>query len=143
MKQHANSSWANQHGNYSGPYHIFPFDTNMDMDWSKVPLEVNMSQLPYTGKIKVVPAWEASLKIFLYVFSIVLALIGNSIVIFIVWRNKRMRTTTNYYLVNLAITDLMVALSCSWVHLVHDLTEGWVLGAFFCKFNSFAQGKCS
>ena len=34
----------------------------------------------------------------------------------------------------------MVTVSCSWVHLVHDLTEGWVLGAFFCRVNSFTQG---
>ena len=30
-----------------------------------------------------------------------------------------------------------------WVHLVDDLTEGWVLGAFFCVFNTFAQGQSS
>ncbi len=39
------------------------------------------------------------------------------------------------------VAGLMVTVSCSWVHLVHDLTEGWVLGAFFCRLNSFAQGE--
>ena len=31
----------------------------------------------------------------------------------------------------------------TWVHLVKQLSEGWVLGAFFCAFNSFAQGQSS
>ena len=79
-----------------------------------------------------------------------------------VWRCRRLRTPTNVYIVSLAVSDLMVTLSCTWVHLVipgspcstritlpsctwvhlvHELTEGWVLGAFFCVFNSFAQGQ--
>ncbi|KAL5018154.1 hypothetical protein ScPMuIL_003876, partial [Solemya velum] len=50
-----------------------------------------------------------------------------------------MQTVTNYYIVNLAIADLMVTVSCSWVSLVDDITEGWVLGDFFCKLNTFTQ----
>ncbi|KAL5019369.1 hypothetical protein ScPMuIL_005091 [Solemya velum] len=34
---------------------------------------------------------------------------------------------------------MLITIFCSWVHLVDDLTEGWVLGAFLCKFDSFAQ----
>ncbi|KAK3089722.1 hypothetical protein FSP39_005898 [Pinctada imbricata] len=50
-----------------------------------------------------------------------------------------MQTTTNYFIVNLAVCDIFVTVSCAWVRLVDNLTEGWVLGSFFCKFNSFAQ----
>jgi len=52
-----------------------------------------------------------------------------------------LRTPTNYFIVNLAVCDLMVTSLCTWVHLVGDLTHDWLLGAFFCKFNGFAQGK--
>ena len=96
---------------------------------------------PYFGEIKVVPVWEMTVKVILYTLIIVIALLGNVSVVFIVWRNKRMWTTTNFYIVNLAVSDLMIVLSCQWVKLVDDLSEGWVLGAFFCKFNSFAQGE--
>ncbi len=97
--------------------------------------------MPYFGQIKQIPHWEAAIKILFYVIIIFVSLVGNLAVVFVVWWNKKMRTTTNFYIVNLAISDLMITLSCQWVHLVDDLTEGWVLGAFFCKFNSFAQGK--
>ena len=102
----------------------------------------NMSWIPYRGHLKVIETWEVTVKVVMYVIVILLAVFGNFVVMIIVWRNKRLRTTTNYYLVNLAVADLMVTFSCTWVHLVHDLTEGWVLGALFCKFNSFAQGEC-
>ena len=71
----------------------------------------------------------------------IIGLLGNVLVMYVVWSSKAMRTTTNYFLVNLALSDLMVTLSCMWVRLVDDLSEGWVLGGFFCRFNSFAQGK--
>ena len=100
--------------------------------------------VPYPPHMfKFVPLWELCIKISLYAVIMLIAFIGNSLVICIVLRNKRMWTTTNYYLVNLAVSDLMVTCSCMWVHLVDDITEGWVLGAFFCRFNSFAQGKCN
>ena len=76
----------------------------------------------------------------MYGIVVMLSLIGNVAVLFVVARNKRLHTPTNYFIVNLAVSDIMVTSSCTWVHLVDDLTEGWVLGAFFCKLNSFAQG---
>lgn len=91
------------------------------MEWSTLPLFV----------------WQT----IMYIIVIVTSLFGNVAVVLVVWRNKRMRTATNYFFVNLAISDLMVTSSCTWVHLVDDMTDGWVLGSFFCKFNSFAQGK--
>ena len=101
----------------------------------------DMSHVPYPGEVSAPPVWEMAVKISFCALITLLALIGNLVVVNIVWKNKKMHTTTNYYIVNLAVSDLMVTISCTWVHLVDNLTEGWVLGAFFCKFNSFAQGK--
>ena len=123
--------------------------TTMPLNMSSVSSTTNDSEsigcetcsIPYQGDIKEIPLWEVLIKVFFYSVIIILALVGNTLVIVIVWRNKRMRTTTNYYLVNLALSDLLVTLTCTWVHLVDDLTEGWVLGSFFCTINSFMQGK--
>ena len=105
------------------------------------PFSNNYSSFPYLGELKHVPAWEAGIKIAGYAVIIVVALLGNLLVLVTVARTRRLHTTTNFYIVNLAVSDLLVTLMCTWVHLVDDLTEGWVLGAFFCKFNTFAQGK--
>jgi|SRR6218665_986466 len=47
--------------------------------------------------------------IVLYVLVIGLSLLGNLMVIVTVCRNKHMRTVTNYYVVNLATSDTLVA----------------------------------
>jgi len=101
----------------------------------------NLTLLDYPETFQYQPIWLVVLKITIYVALILVAIAGNILVILVVIKNKRMRTTTNFYMVNLAISDLMVTMWCSWVHLVDDLTQGWVLGDFFCKFNSFAQGE--
>jgi heme/copper-type cytochrome/quinol oxidase subunit 4 len=97
--------------------------------------------IPYPGCVKQVAVTEAAAKIATYSVAIVMSVIGNLAVIVTVACRRSMHTTTNYYLVNLAVSDLAVTLSCSWVHLVSDLTEGWILGSFFCKANSFVQGQ--
>ena len=107
---------------------------------SMMPPLPDVSNLSYPGIVVGKPIWEIVLKTVFYVPVIVLAIVGNVLVMIVVARDKRMRTTTNYYIVNLAVADCLVTLSCSWVHLLDDLTPRWVLGAFFCKFNTFAQG---
>jgi hypothetical protein len=52
-----------------------------------------------------------------------------------------MRTATNYYIMNLSFADLLVACFPIWIHIVDDVTEGWVVGEYFCKFNPFIQSK--
>jgi len=118
---------------------IFGNDS-MGMGMNNYPGEFDTRDYPYPLHIEKRPLWEILVKSIFIIVIIVLALVGNILVVYIVWRNKRMRSTTNCFIVNLAVSDIMVTISCTWVRLVDDLTEGWVLGGFFCKFNSFAQG---
>ncbi|KAI8478612.1 Neuropeptide FF receptor 2 [Branchiostoma belcheri] len=45
-----------------------------------------------------------------YVAIISLAVVGNAMVLWTVWRNKKLRTVTNYFILNLAATDLVVGM---------------------------------
>ncbi|KAL4239893.1 hypothetical protein ACF0H5_000693 [Mactra antiquata] len=101
--------------------------------------DYDFSQIPYIGTLTVFPAYEIGIKVSLGVVVEIIALIGNILVIAIVVKYKHMRTTTNYYLVNLAVSDLLVAIMPVWVHLVQSLNEFWVFGSFLCKFNPFMQ----
>lgn len=101
----------------------------------------DFSALPYPGTLKEYPASEIGIKITLGVVVGLVAFLGNILVIAIVIRFKAMRTTTNYYLVNLAVSDLLVAVMPVWVHVVSSLNEFWVFGSFLCKFNPFLQSK--
>ena len=102
--------------------------------------EYDTQLIPYPGSTKNLPVAVIVVKVAFFAGVMAVAIVGNVVVIATVTRCKRMHKATYYYLVNLAVSDLAVTMSCSWVYLVDDLTEGWVLGAFFCKFNSFVQG---
>nr|XP_058916274.1 kiSS-1 receptor isoform X1 [Kogia breviceps] len=68
-----------------------------------------------------------------------LGLAGNSLVIFVICRQKQMRTVTNFYIANLAVTDLTFLLCCvPFTALLYPL-PAWVLGDFMCKFLNYIQ----
>ena len=104
--------------------------------------DLDYTEIPYPVKLKQFPLYEIVLKSYLFAMIIFFSLVGNSLIIIVVLRHKKMRTTTNFYIVNLAVADILVTLFCTWVHLVNNLNDdNWVLGSFFCKFNTFSQGK--
>ena len=69
----------------------------------------------------------------------VMGLIGNSLVCFVVGKNRSMRTTTNIFIVNLSIGDVMVTILCLPTTVVGDVTETWFLGSAACKIIIYLQ----
>ena len=101
--------------------------------------EYDFSSIPYPAELKTYSDSEIGVKVSLGIVVNILAVVGNILVIVIVLRFKTMRTTTNFYLVNLAISDMLVGLMPIWVHVVASVKEFWVFGSFMCKFNPFLQ----
>lgn len=77
----------------------------------------------------------------LYLIIFLLAVIGNSLVILTLVQNKRMRTITNVFLLNLAISDLFLGVLCMPFTLVGTLKRDFVFGEFMCKILPFLQGE--
>ena len=122
-------------------------NTSLDVDLVNISLDSAYSDdtknIPFQDEWKKqTPLWEVTLKSIVYGITILVALIGNLYVILAIARSKRLQgATNNLYMFNLAVCDLLVTFMCMWVHLVDDVTDGWPLGAFFCRFNSFSQGE--
>ena len=57
-----------------------------------------------------VPGSVVALLSVLYGFISLAALVGNSLVIYVVVVSPRMRTVTNYYIANMALADVIIAL---------------------------------
>ncbi|GFO12465.1 neuropeptide ff receptor 2 [Plakobranchus ocellatus] len=91
------------------------------------------------SRTSTIPTWEIALKISFYILAMLMDIVGNSIVILIIVLNRKMRTTTNTLIANLAVSDLMVASFCMWVHAGNQVTHNWPFGNFFCKVNTFFQ----
>lgn len=58
---------------------------------------------------------------------------GNSLVVAVIVMEKRMKSFTNWMLLNLAIADLAVGLFCIPLEIPLELTHEWLYGSFFCK----------
>lgn len=68
--------------------------------------------------------YVAATYILAYFFIFVLCMVGNILVCLIVLENRRMRTVTNLFILNLAISDLLVGIFCVPTTLVDNLITG-------------------
>ncbi|KAG6920516.1 neuropeptide FF receptor 1 [Chelydra serpentina] len=59
-----------------------------------------------------------------YIFIFLMCMIGNMLVGVIVLKNRQMRTVTNMFILNLAISDLLVGIFCMPTTLVDNLITG-------------------
>ncbi|XP_018326607.1 neuropeptide SIFamide receptor-like [Agrilus planipennis] len=75
---------------------------------------------------------------YLLVFAI--GLVGNFFVIAVVFRSPRMRTVTNFFIVNLAVADILVIIFCLPATLMSNIFVPWVLGWLMCKTVPYIQG---
>uniref|UniRef100_A0A8C5HCE6 Neuropeptide FF receptor 1 n=1 Tax=Gouania willdenowi TaxID=441366 RepID=A0A8C5HCE6_GOUWI len=75
-----------------------------------------------------------------YSFIFLLCMVGNILVCLIVLENHRMRTVTNLFIFNLAISDLLVGIFCIPTTLVDNLITGWPFSNTICKMSGFVQG---
>uniref|UniRef100_A0A672ZZQ5 Neuropeptide FF receptor 1 n=1 Tax=Sphaeramia orbicularis TaxID=375764 RepID=A0A672ZZQ5_9TELE len=84
--------------------------------------------------------YVAASYILAYFFIFVLCMVGNILVCLIVLGNHRMRTVTNLFILNLAISDLLVGIFCIPTTLVDNLITGWPFSNSVCKISGFVQG---
>ncbi|NXW84238.1 NPFF1 protein, partial [Alopecoenas beccarii] len=82
----------------------------------------------------------AAVFILAYTFIFLMCMIGNILVCFIVVKNRQMRTVTNMFILNLAISDLLVGIFCMPTTLVDNLITGWPFDNAMCKMSGLVQG---
>ncbi|MBZ3879377.1 Neuropeptide FF receptor 2 [Sciurus carolinensis] len=82
----------------------------------------------------------AAIFIFSYFLIFFLCMVGNTVVCFIVIRNKHMHTITNLFILNLAISDLLIGIFCMPITLLDNIIAGWPFGNTMCKISGLVQG---
>jgi len=85
------------------------------------------------------PYYQAAVYI-MYCFIFLLALAGNGLVCHVVHSSPRMRTVTNYFIVNLAVGDILMTLFCVPFSSVSTLLlQYWPFGSELCHTVSYSQ----
>lgn len=82
------------------------------------------------------------ITILLYSIIFLLAVIGNLLVILTLIESRRMRTITNVFLLNLAISDLLLGIFCMPFTLIGMLLRDFIFGEIMCKLLPYLQGVC-
>lgn len=85
--------------------------------------------------------WQPAVQILLYSLIFLLSVLGNSLVITVLIRNKRMRTVTNIFLLSLAVSDLMLCLFCMPFNLIPNLLKDFIFGSAVCKTTTYFMGE--
>ncbi len=83
---------------------------------------------------------EKIVVITVYTLVSLVALVGNSVVMFTILHFRALRSPTNLLIANLALADILMAVSCIpfsyWPTLI---LQYWPFGPFLCKFLSFIK----
>ncbi|KAG8174766.1 hypothetical protein JTE90_024232 [Oedothorax gibbosus] len=92
------------------------------------------------GEASGVPKVVEALMYIMYIVISVAAIGGNVIVCYIVFAYQRMRSVTNFFIVNLAVGDILMASLCIPFGFVSNLLlQYWPFGAVMCVVVSYAQ----
>uniref|UniRef100_A0A672MFQ8 Melanopsin-B-like n=1 Tax=Sinocyclocheilus grahami TaxID=75366 RepID=A0A672MFQ8_SINGR len=63
--------------------------------------------------------------------------IGNMLVMYAFFSNKKLRTPPNYFIMNLAVSDFLMAITQSPIFFVNCMYKEWVFGEMGCKMYAF------
>lgn len=74
-----------------------------------------------------------------YALIVIISLIGNLMVVYAIFSKRRMRTTVNIFIGNLAISDLMMTIFNIPFSSARLLMDNWIFGDFMCHLAPFLQ----
>ncbi|CAB3368305.1 Hypothetical predicted protein [Cloeon dipterum] len=83
------------------------------------------------------PWWQKTAWSVVFGAMLLVAVGGNTIVMWIVLAHRRMRSVTNYFLVNLSVSDLLMALLNCIFNFIYMIDSDWPFGATYCTVNNF------
>ncbi|XP_012959557.2 melanopsin isoform X1 [Anas platyrhynchos] len=66
-----------------------------------------------------------------------IGIIGNLLVLYAFYSNKKLRTPQNYFIMNLAVSDFLMSASQAPMCFVNSLHRGWILGDIGCDLYAF------
>ncbi|KAH1187694.1 hypothetical protein KIL84_020443 [Mauremys mutica] len=86
------------------------------------------------------PAWVCPALSSVLIFTTVVDIVGNLLVVVSVFKNRKLRNSGNAFVVSLALADLVVALYPYPLVLLAIFHNGWSLGEMHCKLSGFVMG---
>ncbi|CAF0910827.1 unnamed protein product [Brachionus calyciflorus] len=83
-----------------------------------------------------IPIWYSTIFSILYALITILSLIGNTIILIVILRRRRMRVVTNFFLANITIANLIYT-CCAPLQFIDELYGYWVYNQIMCPLLPF------
>lgn len=104
------------------------------------------SSLSNTCPVYDEPTWSRGLKGSTNIIIMILSFLGNTLVIYVITKSPSMKSTTNYFIANMALADLFItAVSMPIVAMVNingfNLFDTMAAAVIVCKFNPVVHGS--
>jgi len=114
-------------------------NSSVEFDWEDFIRKYNPQNDPTYWRQKII---KNSLIIVSYSIIFLISIFGNSLVCYIIFSTRQLRTVTNYYIANLTVSDLMMTLINIPFTIARLLLDDWPFGELLCKCVPFVQA-CS
>ncbi|XP_040898237.1 opsin 4xb [Toxotes jaculatrix] len=98
--------------------------------------EKEHTQSSFFNKVDVPDHAHYIVAVFVFVIGI-LGITGNALVMFAFYSNKKLRSLPNYFIMNLAVSDFLMAFTQSPIFFINCLYKEWVFGEMGCKMYAF------
>ncbi|XP_035292028.1 LOW QUALITY PROTEIN: tachykinin receptor 1a [Anguilla anguilla] len=108
--------------------------TDNPSNWTNA-TETNGTEIYWNQFVQ--PAWRIVLWAIAYSTIVVVSVVGNVVVIWIIVAHKRMRTVTNYFLVNLAFAEASMSAFNTVINFAYGVHNEWYFGLVYCRFHNF------
>ncbi|XP_051897788.1 G-protein coupled receptor 54-like [Pristis pectinata] len=105
--------------------------------WAQV--DSSVSPFNLTGEESPPFLTDAWLVPLFFALLMLVGLVGNSLVVYVVSTRRQLRTATNCYIVNLAMTDIIFLVCCVPFTATLYPLPSWIFGDFMCKFVNYLQ----
>ncbi|XP_050415907.1 cholecystokinin receptor type A [Patella vulgata] len=100
----------------------------------------NVTDNIYNGTTRRPIGVVMGIQIALYLIIFLLGVVGNVLVIVTLIQNQKMRTVTNVFLFNLALSDLLLVVFCMPFTLIPVIMQNFIFGEIMCILIRYLQG---
>lgn len=113
------------------------FSTNETPNWTTTsrPNDTNNGTEYWNQFVQ--PVWRIVLWAIAYSCIVIVSVVGNVTVIWIIMAHKRMRTVTNYFLLNLAFAEASMSAFNTVINFTYAVHNEWYFGLVYCRFHNF------
>ncbi|XP_035210632.1 prolactin-releasing peptide receptor-like [Stegodyphus dumicola] len=115
---------------------------NFSLDWQNLTHNSSVFQDEYYDQADIFTSLPGLKAIFyaLYIIIFFLGICGNVLVCYVVFRNKSMQTVTNFFITNLALSDILLCTFAVPFTPLYMFLRQWVFGEILCHLVPYAQG---